>query len=62
MIYKDLLEFMKTVEEHGEIQCIPGKVDWNLEMSASARKCDETGAPDPTLLQTRLKVIPSPAG
>lgn len=53
---------MKTVEEHGEIQCIPGKVDWNLEMSASARKCDETGAPDPTLLQTRLKVIPSPAG
>ena len=43
MAYKDLRDFMKTLEKHGEMQRIPVEVDWNLEMGAIARRCNEMG-------------------
>lgn len=57
MAYKDLREFMKTLEKHGEMQRIPAEVDWNLEMGAIARKCNEMGAPAP--FAEKVKGYPS---
>lgn len=47
MAYQDLREYMRKIEENGEIQRIGIEVDWNLEAGAIMRKCCEEIAPAP---------------
>ncbi len=47
MAYKDMREFIATLEKHGETQRIEQEVNWNLEAGAIARKVNERGLPAP---------------
>ena len=45
MALKDLRDFIKLLELHGELTRVREEVDWNLEMGAIIRHCYDTGAP-----------------
>ena len=47
MAYKDLREFIKKLEEEGELQRVKKEVDWNLEVGAITRRVQDVGAPAP---------------
>lgn len=44
---KSLREYLDKLESLGDLQRIGQEVDWNLEMSAIARRCYDTQAPAP---------------
>jgi 4-hydroxy-3-polyprenylbenzoate decarboxylase len=45
MGYRDLREFIRRLEEEGELQRIKVEVDWNLELSAIMRRVFEINGP-----------------
>lgn len=45
MPYKDLREFIDTLEKHGELRRIKAEVDWHLEMGHIAKINEEKGGP-----------------
>ena len=45
MALKDLRDFIRVLESHGELQRVREEVDWNLEMGAIIRHCYDIGAP-----------------
>ena len=45
MAMKDLRDFIKLLESHGELQRVREEVDWNLEMGAVTRRVYDLGAP-----------------
>jgi phenylphosphate carboxylase alpha subunit len=45
MALKDLRDFIRLLESHGELQRVREEVDWNLEMGAIIRHCYDIGAP-----------------
>jgi len=45
MALKDLRDFIKLLESHGELTRVREEVDWNLEMGAIVRHCYDLGAP-----------------
>jgi 4-hydroxy-3-polyprenylbenzoate decarboxylase len=45
MGYKDLREFIRKLEEEGELQRVKVEVDWNLELSAIMRRVFEVNGP-----------------
>jgi len=46
-IFDDLREFLKKLEELGELVKVKEEVDWNLEASAIMRRCNELQGPVP---------------
>lgn len=45
MPLEDLRDFLKLLEQHGELQRIREEVDWHLEMGAITRRCYDIGGP-----------------
>jgi 4-hydroxy-3-polyprenylbenzoate decarboxylase len=45
MGFKDIREFIRKLEEEGELHRIKAEVDWNLELSAIMRKVFEKNGP-----------------
>ena len=45
MGYKDMREFIRRLEEAGELQRVKAEVDWNLELSAIMRRVYEVNGP-----------------
>ena len=56
MPYKDLREFIETLEKSGDLHRIKKEIDWNLEAGAITRKgCEEVG---PAILFEKIKDYP----
>jgi 4-hydroxy-3-polyprenylbenzoate decarboxylase len=56
MAFHDLRDYLKLLEENGELQRVAEEVDWNLEMGAIMRRCYDVGAP--AALFERVKDYP----
>jgi len=54
---KDLRDYIRVLEEAGELKRITQEVDWYLEAGAIAARANETGAPAP--LFTQIKGYPA---
>jgi 4-hydroxy-3-polyprenylbenzoate decarboxylase len=57
MAFNDIREFMKALDEKGEMVHVREEVDWDLEAAAIVRRCYETGGP--AVLFEKLKDYPS---
>ena len=45
MAYKDLREWIKKLEEEGELARVKAKVDWDLEMGGIVQEVFDRGGP-----------------
>ncbi|PKJ52071.1 UbiD family decarboxylase [Bacillus sp. SN10] len=63
---KSIREYITTLEEIGEIKLIDEEVDWNLEMGAIIRYCNENGLPAPLFNNVKdtkgFRVLGAPVG
>jgi UbiD family decarboxylase len=64
---KSLRDYIEALKQLGEVQEIEREVDWNLEIGAIIRRCNETGAPAPLFntirgIEKGFRVFGAPAG
>ncbi|MFB5675362.1 UbiD family decarboxylase [Paenibacillus terreus] len=64
---KSLREYVKALEEINDVHMITEEVDWNLEMGAIIRYCNETGSPAPLFTNIKdsrkgIHVLGAPVG
>jgi 4-hydroxy-3-polyprenylbenzoate decarboxylase len=64
---KSFREFVERLADSGELQVISREVDWDLEMGAITRRCNELGAPAPLFekvkgIETGFRALGAPAG
>lgn len=64
---KSLRDYIEALKQLGEVQEIEHEVDWNLEIGAIIRRCNETGAPAPLFNNIRgiekgFRVFGAPVG
>ncbi len=67
MAFKDLREYLKVMEEEGELQRIGEEVDWNLEVGAVIRHAYDLQAPAPLFEKIKgyppgYRILGAPAG
>lgn len=58
MAYKDLREFIETLDKLGELKKVPIEVDWKYEVGGWARKCIDAGQKGPAILLEKIKEYP----
>ena len=54
MPFQDLREFVGKLEEEKQVVRIAEEVDWNLEVGAITRLCDEAGLPAHSFRRSRV--------
>ncbi|MDD9783125.1 UbiD family decarboxylase [Priestia megaterium] len=63
---KSMREYLAALEEIGEVKTINEEVDWDLEMGAIIRYCNETGSPAPLFTNVKdakgFRALGAPAG
>lgn len=67
MAIKDLREYISTLEREGELRHVTEEVDWNLEVGAIVRRCNDLGAPAPLFENIKgypqgFRVLGTPVG
>lgn len=54
---KSFREYIEKLKDVGEVKEIEEEVDWNLEMGAIIRWCNEHGGPAPLFNNIKSKVL-----
>ena len=59
MAYRDLRDFIGTLDKLGELKRVPVEVDWKYEAAGWIRKCIDAGQKGPAILLEKIKGYPA---